>query len=114
MAGADRKGSPEAPSNATLDRMIEEALVDAYGESEQVLGFYTQLEDNLALPFKTEVLGVDVTVEEIDLTADDRIVAVCARGESRQRISILDLPLPAPLPAGAEWIAAYRRHAQGG
>jgi hypothetical protein len=53
-------------------------------------------------------LGVDVTVTSIDLTDDDQIVAICARGRSRQRIPILDLPLPTPLPEGAEWIEAYR------
>jgi hypothetical protein len=32
---------------------------------------------------------------------------------SRQRIGILDLPLPDPPPDGAEWIEAYRRWACG-
>jgi hypothetical protein len=40
-------------------------------------------------------------------------VAVCGRGRSRQRIGILDLPLPDPLPDGAEWVEAYRRWARG-
>lgn len=40
------------------------------------------IEDNLALPFETKVLGVPVIVERIDL------------------IPILDLPLPSPRPAG--------------
>ena len=46
-------------------------------------------------------------MEKIDMTEDDEIVAVCKRGGKRQRVSILDLPLPAPPPKGAEWIAAY-------
>ncbi|MBM3271215.1 MAG: hypothetical protein FJZ01_26580 [Candidatus Sericytochromatia bacterium] len=92
--------------------MIEEATVDAHDESEQILGFFTMLEDNLVLPFETELLGVTVTVEELDLTDDDRIVAVCERGRSRQRISLLDLPLPVPPPEGAAWIAAFRRWAR--
>lgn len=45
----------------------------------------------------------------VDLADDEQIVAVCARGGSQQRIPILDLPLPTPLPAGAGWIEAYRR-----
>jgi hypothetical protein len=45
-------------SAAKLDEMIEEATVDAYGESEQTVGFFTMLEERLKLPFKTEVLGV--------------------------------------------------------
>jgi len=93
--------------------MIDEALVDAYGESEQMVEFYTMLEDNLVVPFETEILGVEVTVERVDMTDDEQIVAVCTRGKSRQRVSILDLPLPDPPPAGAEWIDAFRRWARG-
>ena len=100
-------------SLAKLDEMIEEATVDAYGESEQTVGFFTLLEDRLELPFKTEVLGVEVTVERLDMTDDDQIVAVCSRGKSRQSVPILDLPLPAPPPEGAEWIEAFRRWARG-
>lgn len=101
------------PSPARLDAMIAEAIIDAYGESEQTVAFYTMLEDNLAVPFRTEMLGVAITVERIDMTQDEQIVAVCARGTARQRVPILDLPLPSPPPAGAEWISAFRRWARG-
>ncbi|HTP28127.1 MAG TPA: calcium-binding protein [Anaeromyxobacteraceae bacterium] len=94
---------------ARLEELIEEATVDANSESEQASGFFTMFEDHLALPFKTEVLGVEATVEGIDMTDDEQIVAVCARGKSRQRIPITELPLPAQPPKGAEWIEAYRR-----
>jgi len=105
-------GRGRRPSEAKLDKMIEEAIVDAYGESEQIVGFYTMLEDNLALPFKTEILGVGVTVERLDLGHDEQIVAVCSRGKAKQRVPLLDLPLPSPSPAGADWIAAFRRWAK--
>jgi hypothetical protein len=94
---------------ADLDALISEATVDCYNDSEYVTGFYTMIEDHLATPFHTEVLGVEVTVTKVGLTADDQITAVCARGKHRQRISILDLPLPTPPPDGAEWIEAYRQ-----
>lgn len=95
-------------SKKRLDELVEEALVDAYGESEQVTGFYTMLENDLRLPFETEMLGVTVTVENIDITEDDQLVAVCRKGKDRQRILLADLPLPSALPDGAEWILAYR------
>jgi len=88
--------------------MIEEATVDAYGESEQTTGWYTMLEEHLALPFDTTVLGVVVKVASLDLCGDNDIVAICTRGRERQAVRILDLPLPSPRPAGAEWIEAYR------
>jgi hypothetical protein len=88
--------------------MIEEATVDAYGDSEQVVGFFTMIEEGLAVPFETTLLGLPVTVKGVDLTEQDEIVAVCRRGRLRQPIPILDLVLPSPPPAGAEWIEAYR------
>lgn len=99
-------------SEAELDDLVEQAVVDAYGDDEQMTGFYTVINDNLALPFTTTVLGVEANVERVDLT-DSGIVAICARGPDRQAIPVLDLPLPVPPPPGSEWIAAYRRWAGG-
>ncbi len=101
------------PGRAELRALIEEATVDAYEESEQRTGFYTMIEAKLRLPFETELLGVEVTVERVDLTDADEIVAVCRRGSKRQEVPILDLPLPKPLPSGAEWIEAYRSWTRG-
>jgi Calcium binding len=101
-------------SKAKLDELIEEATIDTYGDSEQRVGFYTMIDENLALPFETQVLGVEATVTRIDLNDAEEIVAICTRGRSRQTIPILDLPLPTPAPAGAEWIEAYRRWLRGG
>lgn len=96
------------PTKARLRDLVEDAIVDAYSDAEQRTGFLTALEDNLALPFETEIFGIAVTVERIDLTQADEIVAICRRGDTRQSIPVLDLPLPKPPPAGAEWIEAYR------
>jgi|ERR1700733_2191957 len=119
MTSAPRRGAGNKKPYATkipeaeLDALIEEATVDAYDESEQTVGFHTMLEEHLEMPFKTELLGVEVSVEEVELSDDDQIVVVCTRGKSRQRIAILDLPLPKPAPKGAEWIFAYRRWGRG-
>jgi hypothetical protein len=96
------------PSKTRLNKLIEEATVDAYDEDEALSGFQTLLQDNLALPFDTEILGVPVTVETVDLSDSGDIAALCRRGKSEQWISILEVPLPAPRPEGADWIEAYR------
>jgi hypothetical protein len=85
------------PSTKLLDAMIEEATVDAYNDEEQITGLFTMLEEHLALPFDTDMLGITVTVTKIDLTASNEIIAICRP------------PLPAPRPDGSEWIDAYRR-----
>ena len=101
-------------SKARPDELVEEAIVDCYNESEQVTGLYTMIEDNLAVPFETTVLGAPVTVVRVQLTSRDEIVAVCRRAGTRQSVPLLDLPLPSPPPAGSEWIAAYRHWLRGG
>jgi hypothetical protein len=60
------------------------------------------IEDNLALPFETKVLGVLVLARRVDLTPSEKIIAVCLRAGVRQAVPILDLPSPSPRPAGAE------------
>jgi len=109
-----RRSANRALSKAEVRALVEEATVDCYDESEQVTGLYTMLEEALALPFRTDVLGVEVTVEKLDLTDADEIVVVCRREQVRQRISLLQLPLPDPPPDGWEWIEAYRYWARSG
>jgi len=120
MATAGRQARPKPvrdvmspprpkPSTKLLDAMIEEATVDAYNDEEQITGLFTMLEEHLALPFDTELLGITATVTKIDLAPGNEIVAICRRGAHKQAIPILDLPLPDPAPDGAEWIDAYRR-----
>ena len=105
-----RRGSV---SSSRLERMISEAIVDCHDDSEQAMGLFNMIEEKLRLPFSTIVLGIQVAIEKIDLNEAGEIVAVCARGPERQRIPIVDLPLPAVRPEGAEWIEAYRRWARG-
>lgn len=93
--------------------MIEQATIDAHGEFEQTTGWFTMIDVSLAVPFETTVLGVSVTVERVDLTRGEQIVAVCRRGRARQALPILQLPLPSPPPEGAEWIEAYRQWRHG-
>ena len=107
-----RVARPRIPPSR-LDAMIEEAIIDAYTESEQAGGFHVMIERELDLPFETTVLGVNVSVKRVDITDANDVVAMCHRGRERQAIPILELPLPDPPPAGWEWIEAYRRWARG-
>jgi hypothetical protein len=94
-----------------MQALIEDATVDCDNEDEQLTGLFTKLEENLELPFETDVLGVTVTVKRIDLKVTGDIVAICSGNGTRQSILLCDLPLPAPPPDGAEWIGAYRHWA---
>ena len=103
--GGRRYGPRHSPD---LDALIAEATVDCYGDDEQLTGLLTMVDENVAVPFDTVVLGVPVTVRAVELTVDGRIAALVREG-LEQRISLLDLPLPDPRPDGVEWVQAYRR-----
>ena len=110
-----RKPEPDLPflTKAKLEALVEEGKVNAYGDEVQTGGFFAMIEEYLALPFSVSILGVEAVVEKVDMTRDGRIVAVCKRDGVKQRIEILDLPLPKPIPAGAKWIAAYSHWRRG-
>lgn len=72
------------------------------------MGFLASIEDALALPFETGVLGATVQVTAVEENEAEDLVAVCRRGKHTQRIPLANLPLPSPPPAGAEWIVAWR------
>ena len=94
-------------SDEELEALIEEALIDAYGDDEQFMGMMIMVQENLELPYTTWLLGVEVSV----VALKDRglnIVAICTRGEHQQAIPLTDLPVPDPPPEGVEWIAAWR------
>jgi hypothetical protein len=110
---AERRHARHRLSPRRLDELIEQAIVDAYGPAEQAVGFHATLEQELALPFDTIVLGVTVSVRKLDVTDRGEVVAVCCRGRDRSSIPLTDLRLPEPPPTGWEWIEAYRRWARG-
>jgi hypothetical protein len=96
-----------------LDKFIEEATIDCYNEEEQASGFFAMIEENLALPFATRVLGIEVSVVAFEMDNDGSLKAVCEHGGQRQRIGLTDLPLPSQPASGAEWIVAYRHWVRG-
>jgi len=104
----------EVATPAQLDELIHEATVDCHDEEEQLTGLFSVMEENLALPFMTPILGVDASVASIEMDDTGRIKAICERDGEQQRIDLVDLPLPSPPPSGVEWIAAYCRWLDGG
>jgi hypothetical protein len=96
-----------SPSPRWLDALIEEATVDAYGESEQATAFLNRARGVSRAAIWATVLGEAVVVEKIELSEADELIAVGRRRGKRQKVRLLDLQLPVPRPEGAEWVAAY-------
>jgi hypothetical protein len=90
-------------SNAKLDLLVDEATVDTYNDDEQAMGLFTLIEEHLALPFETAILGVAVTVEQ------DR----CGAARSASQLPSHPRPRRSPRPhPGARSLGP--RHQKGG
>jgi len=101
-------------SERRYQEMVEAATVDSYNDSELITGWYTMIEENLAVPFNASILGVPVRVDKVGLTDNEQIVVRCCHGRHQQLVPILDLLLPMPRPAGSDWIDAFRRWVRSG
>jgi hypothetical protein len=98
-----------AISQKQLDAMVEEATVDCYNNvDDERMGFFSCIEENLELPFESEVLGLKVTVKAVEMNSAGEFLAICSAGKHKQKLPLLELPLPEPPPKGHEWILAYR------
>ncbi len=95
--------------------MIEQVLVDAYGDDERLWSFRQWFEDYVTLPFPATVVGADVEVVEVvevDYDGDDRrgLTARVAKGGEEHRVSLLDVTPGRAVPSDtARLLAAYRR-----
>lgn len=95
-----------------LDDLLEEILVDAYGDSEQLTALEQAFEESAQLPFAGQVVGKLVEVVAITFDGNERrgLVAAC-RDESRTfEVSLQDItPLESVTPETGSLFRAYRR-----
>jgi len=97
-----------------LRRLIEEGLVDCYGEDEQHGAFLVMLEEHVACPFKARIVGEEVEVLGFDWNDTGReIMAVCRRKGRRYRVGVTALEWTGRPPTGAVWFDAYRAWLRG-
>ena len=93
-----------------LNDLVDEIVVDAYGDDEQLWAFRQVIEDEVALPADASVVGEPVTVLEIDYDGNERrgLTATCRREDGSEHIvAASDLVFPEG-SKGADYIAAYR------
>ena len=94
---------------ARLEALIEEAMVDCYGEEEQFWGIFYTLDAQLAFPLLARALGEVVTVVGLD---DGRsglrrgIIARVRRGDREYTAALSELEIVDPDPMSAKWLEA--------
>ena len=94
-----------------IDRLLEEILVDAYGDSEQLAAFEVAFDESARLPFPARVVGTNVDVVKVVFEGDERrgLSAICRRDGATYSVSLGDLTPGAVTMETARLLSAYRR-----
>ncbi len=96
---------------AALDELIEEILVDAYGDDEQLWAFRQVIEDEVNFPCDGFIIGEPVSVIEIDYDGNERrgLTARCRRKDGSEHIvAASDVIFPSR-SSGFRYFACYRK-----
>ena len=91
--------------------LIDEIIVDAYGDDEQLMGFDSWFEETLALPVHASLIGIDVEVTEIAYRGDDRrgLIATANRAGHEAMIALVELCFEDLDTDSEQLMVAYRR-----
>ncbi|MFN0121344.1 MAG: hypothetical protein ACKV2V_12670 [Blastocatellia bacterium] len=101
-------------SRADLMELIEEGTVDCYGVDEEHSGMLTVVQDNVDVPFQARVGPDKVTVTELDFPKSGLgMTIVCERNGKKLRTDLTALDFIDPLPAGYEYIEAFKLWQEG-
>lgn len=94
----------------TRDPLLEDILVDAYGDDEQLWALREASSDGVQFPVDASVVGQPVVVDGVEYEGNERrgLVARCRRDDGRSfRIGLADLRFAKANPAD-RYLAAYR------
>ena len=97
-------------SETELDLLIEDVLVDAYGDIEQLGAFECAFED-CGLPAAAEVIGRACSLESVEYTGDERrglVANVMIDGSSRV-VGLVDVEVTAYSHDAARLMAGFER-----
>lgn len=90
------------------DEILEEALVDAYGDYEQIESFAVYLFDEVPLPVKGTIANATVRVVGVE-AQDTRVVAIIGNDGEKYPVDLMSIDFPETvLP-----IAAYKKWREG-
>ncbi|MBI4455946.1 MAG: hypothetical protein HY644_08610 [Acidobacteria bacterium] len=97
--------------SASLDELIEEIIVDAYGDDEQLWAFRQALEDNITLPCDGLVIGEPVSVIDFDYDGNERrgLTARCRGSDGLKHVVAAADVVLLQRSEGACFLAAYRK-----
>jgi tetratricopeptide (TPR) repeat protein len=94
-----------------IDHLLEDILVDAYGEDEQLWAFRQTFEDEVPLPVEGSVIGETVSIKKIEYDGNTQrgLRATCQKADGKTyEVALADVEFPSGSKA-APYIMAYRQ-----
>jgi hypothetical protein len=96
-------------SKARLDELIDEAIVDCWGQEEEHTALLTMIEERVVCPFRAKLIGETIEIRRFEWPRSGYgLITVCRRKGRAYRVDVNSLEWVEPLPEGFEWIAAYQ------
>ncbi len=94
-----------------LDEIIEEIIVDAYGDNEKLSAFRQAFADNVKLPADGFVIGEPISVIEVGYDGNERrgLTARCRREDGSEHVVAVSEVVFHAASTGARHIATYRK-----
>jgi hypothetical protein len=96
----------------SVQACIDCALIDAYGEDEQAVGWLTCIETMFSRFKQFKVMGEDVALVGFDLS-EHAVVAVCRRGKTKARVTLDSVEFPQLSAVEARWLKAWTQYSRG-
>ncbi|HVC71291.1 MAG TPA: calcium-binding protein [Acidimicrobiales bacterium] len=101
--------SPARKADSDLDQLIDEIIVDAHDEDEQLMGFENAFDEEADFPCPGTVVGEEVEVLSVSVKNHRReLIVTCKRGGRKYDVALLDTDVLGNA-ATSRLIAAYRR-----
>ena len=94
-----------------IDQLLEDILVDAYGEDEQLWALRQTFEDEVPLPTEGSIIGETVLVNKIDYDGNTQcgLRATCQKADGKTyEVALADVVFPSGSKA-APYLMAYRQ-----
>jgi hypothetical protein len=94
-----------------IDELLQEIMVDANGDAEQLTSLKVAFEGAARFPFPARLLGQHVNVIQVEFEGNERrgLTALCRYGEEHHRVSLADLVPGAVTLETAQLLKVYRR-----
>jgi hypothetical protein len=76
-----------------LDALLDEILLDAYDDAEQLTAFEVAFSEQARFPFPAQIVGTTVEVVKVEFEGAERraLTAVCRREGMLHRVALADL-----------------------